>query len=193
MATALGGSKHIQKEHTEQPQQTGGFDPRTFMLWSNSANHCTTLLPCEPLSALFLYLGKSDCQRGKDSPIQPQKKLFQSLHCCLLWSLCLLLSFIRGFWFLPTSPISSPAEVKCIMQIQTVTVPAWAAPTGSVQQGYVKWILDLLCLQQVTYCCSGLSAALEKPFKQDNLSASRQCSSLFHCAWMKQWHKGFVW
>lgn len=184
MATALGGGKHIQEEPTSFTQ--------------NSRSQQVNLIPgpscCEATPVCsFLYLGKSDCQRGKDSPIQPQNKLFQSLHCCLLWSLCLLLSFITGFWLPPTSPISSPAEVKCIMQIQTVTVPAWAAPTGSVQQGYVKWILDLLCLQQVTYCCSGLSAALEKPFKQDNLSASRQCSSLFHCAWTKQWHKGVVW
>lgn len=74
------------------------------------------------------------------------------------------------------------------MQIQTVTVPAWAAPMASLQQGYVKWILDLLCLQQVTYCCAGLSAALEKPFKQDNLSASRHCSTR-----TKRWDKGAVW
>lgn len=79
------------------------------------------------------------------------------------------------------------------MQIQTVTVPAWAAPMGSPQQGYVKWILDLLCLQQVTYCCAGLSAALEKPFKQDNLSASRHCSALFPRARTKHRDKGAVW
>lgn len=79
------------------------------------------------------------------------------------------------------------------MQIQTVTVPAWAALMGSLQRGYVKWILDLLCLQQVTYCCAGLSAALEKPFKQDNLSASRHCSALFPRARTKHWDKGAVW
>lgn len=52
-------------------------------------------------------------------------------------------------------------------------------PWVALQQGDVKWILDLLCLQQVTYCCAGLSAALEKPFKQDNLSATRHGGALF--------------
>lgn len=83
--------------------------------------------------------------------------------------------------------------MECITQIQTVTVPVWAAPRRSLQRGNVKWILDLLCLQQVTYCCAALSAALEKPFKQDNLSASRQCSALFPCARTKPWDKGAVW
>lgn len=31
---------------------------------------------------------------------------------------------------------------------------------------YIRFVV----LQQVTYCCAGLSAGLEKPFKQDNLS-----------------------
>lgn len=75
------------------------------------------------------------------------------------------------------------------MQIPTVTVPAASSlHTASLQQGHVKWILGLLCLQQVTYCCAGLSAALEKPLKQDNLSAPRHCS-----ARTKRWDKGAVW
>lgn len=33
---------------------------------------------------------------------------------------------------------------------------------------YIRFVV----LQQVTYCCASLSAGLEKPFKQDNLSVS---------------------
>lgn len=32
--------------------------------------------------------------------------------------------FHRGLWLHPSSPISSSSEVQCIMQTQTVTVPA---------------------------------------------------------------------
>lgn len=47
----------------------------------------------------------------------------------------------------PTGPISCPlSEVVCIMQKPTVTVPAASS--------HIKWILGLLCLQQVTYCCA---------------------------------------
>lgn len=44
---------------------------------------------------------------------------------------------------------------------------------------YIRFVV----LQQVTYCC----AALEKPFKQDNLSVSRH-----HGAQTKHWDKGAV-
>lgn len=59
------------------------------------------------------------------------------------------------------------------------------------QQGCFKRILNLLCIQQVTYCCGGLSVALKKPFKQDNLSVARQCSTLFSFAPTKR-DKGAV-
>lgn len=78
-------------------------------------------------------------------------------------------------------------DVLCKYQ-QSLYQQRAASTQASLQQGHVKWILGLLCLQQVTYCCAGLSAALEKPLKQDNLSAPRHCS-----ARTKRWDKGAVW
>lgn len=64
-------------------------------------------------------------QTVKRCPTQAQKKLFQSLHCCVSYYNCGHFSLsLGGFRLPPTSPISSSSEVDCIMQIQTVTVPA---------------------------------------------------------------------
>ncbi len=68
------------KLHTEGTQSAGGFEPRTLLLWGNSASHCTTVPPESAQVKGLLLSGQSpmhitSLDHVYSSPSSPWSKL----------------------------------------------------------------------------------------------------------------------
>ncbi len=50
------GTRRSCKLHTESPQSAGGFQPRTLLLWDDSASHCTIVPPSSSQCSCLFWL-----------------------------------------------------------------------------------------------------------------------------------------